>query len=108
MENTPLKIPRRRTRMISFRVSEREFEELRMKSEAEGARTISEFARLALCGAASQSSDRVDRRIHQLSDDLQQLSAHVRHVTELLEANRPSATERPRISLAAGKSSRGA
>ena len=102
MENSPLKIPRRRPRMISFRVSEREFEELRMKSEAEGARTISEFARLALCGAGNQLSDPVDR-IHQLSDDLRQLSAHVRHVTELLEATRPSATERPHISLTSGK-----
>src|SRR5688572_9924641 len=106
MEDTPLKITRRRTRMISFRVSEREFEQLRTKSEAEGARSISEFARLALCGSANQSTEPVDRRIHQLTDDLEQLSAHVRHVTELLEATRPSATDRPRMSLAAGKSSR--
>ena len=52
MENTPLKFPRRRTRKISFRVSEREFEQLKNKSEAEGARSISDFARLALCGSA--------------------------------------------------------
>ena len=71
--------------MISFRVSEREFEQLKNKSEAEGARSISDFARLALCGANGASSERVDEGINRLSDDVQQLSADVRRVAELLQ-----------------------
>ena len=88
--------------MISFRVSEREFEQLKNKSEAEGARSISDFARLALCGSGNGSSGRVDEGINRLSDDVQQLSANVRRVTELIEASasRPS---RPAISLTARK-----
>ena len=93
--------------MISFRVSEREFEMLKSKSEAEGARSISDFARLALCGSPNESHEQ-ERGIHQLSDEVQQLSADVRRVTELLEASRSNAAERPRISLAARKGNRGA
>jgi hypothetical protein len=102
MENSPLKFPRRRTRMISLRVSEREFELLRTKSEAEGARSISDFVRLAICGSAITAADRVDQGIHRLSDDVQQLSAEVRRVTEILEASRPIA--RSPIALTARKS----
>ena len=100
MENTPIKFLRRRTRMISFRVSEREFEQLKNKSEAEGARSISDFARLALCG--SGATDRVDQGINRLSDDVQQLSADVRRVAELIEAS-ASTPSRPPISLTARK-----
>ena len=88
--------------MISFRVSEREFEQLKNKSEAEGARSISDFARLSLCGSGAGSSDRVDEGINRLSDDVQQLSADVRRVTELLEAS-ASAPSRPALSLTARK-----
>jgi len=92
--------------MISFRVSDREFEMLKTKSEAEGARSISDFARLALCGSTNGSSEQ-ERGINQLSGEVQQLSADVRRVTEMLEASRPTAVEHPRIALAARKSPRG-
>jgi hypothetical protein len=92
--------------MISFRVSEREFELLKVKSEAEGARSISDFARSALCAASTGSAERVDPGIHQLSDDIQQLRAHVQRVTELLEASRSAPAERPPLSLT--RKSRGA
>jgi hypothetical protein len=107
MENTPLKFPRRRTRMISFRVSEPEFELLKVKSEADGARSISDFVRLVLCGSATGPTDRVDKGINQLSGDIQQLSVEVRRATELLETSRPSAPDRPRMSLTSRKSHRG-
>jgi hypothetical protein len=96
MENQPIKFPRRRTRMISFRVSEREFEQLKTKSEAEGARSISDFARLALCGSGGGSTDGVNEGINRLSDDVQQLSADVRRVTELLESSAPPGAHRSR------------
>ena len=83
--------------MISFRVSDGEFEQLKTKSEAEGARSISDYARLALCGTGGVSSDRLDQGISRLSDDVQQLKAEVRRVTESLEASGPAA---PRLILA--------
>ena len=97
MEHTPFNIRRRRTRTISFRVSEREFEMLKVKSEAEGARSISDLARLVLCGSATGSSDRVDKSLNQLSGEIRQLSVDVRRATELIETSRPSAPERPRL-----------
>jgi hypothetical protein len=71
--------------MISFRVSESEFEALRVRSESHGARSISDFARLALCGAGSTGGGRADAVVAQLSDEIQELRARVARVTELLE-----------------------
>jgi hypothetical protein len=111
MENTPLTFPRRRTRTISFRVSEREFELLRMKSDAEGARSISDLARLVLCGPAAGSNERLDKSLGELSGEIRQLIVDVRHATELIEGSRPSAPERsaarPQIALTPRKSNRG-
>lgn len=72
---------RRRTHKVTFRVSEHELEALKLKSEAEGARSVSDFARLALCGSPNGHG------IDHLSHEIQQLSAHVRRVTEILEKN---------------------
>src|SRR5262245_1372559 len=79
MSNTIL---RRRTRMISFRVSEREFELLKTRSEAEGAHSVSEFARLALCRSGTEGAQ---EPLIELTGTIQQLRADVQRVTELLE-----------------------
>ncbi len=39
-----------RTRMVNFRLSEAEYQELRNLSVAHGARSISDFTRAAVCG----------------------------------------------------------
>ena len=97
MENR-FNVQHRRTRTISVRVSEREFEMLKVKSEAEGARSISDLVRLVLSGSATGSPDSVDKGINQLSGEIQQLSVEVRRATELLETSRPSAPDRTRMS----------
>lgn len=90
--------------MISFRVSEVEFQALTVKAEHYGARSLSDFARLVLYGAgpglsslpsppAGGASDDPsaggpgDRAqvVSQLSDQIHELRAHIRHVEELLE-----------------------
>lgn len=103
VETETTKSPRRRTRTISVRVSEREFELLKTKSEAEGARSISDFARLALCGTGSTGvpAERVDQGIDRLGGEMQQLSAEVRRVMELLESSRPAGHEQ--VSVATRK-----
>jgi hypothetical protein len=111
MENTPLTFPHRRTRTISFRVSEREFELLRMKSAAEGARSISDLARLVLCGPPTGSPDRLDNSLGELRGELQRLSVDLRRATELLQLSDSAAAERspiaPPIALTRRKSTRG-
>ena len=90
----------RRTRMISFRVSDDEFALLKMKSEAEGARSVSEFARLTLCGQTNGGSVSVGHtngdasQLTQLRDDLQELNTYVRRVAELIERSRTASPSR--------------
>ena len=78
---------RRMTRMISFRVSNDEFELLRSKSESQGARSVSDYARLALCGSPSAPDDQI---VHQLSDEIQQLRLEINRLTDILEGPRRS------------------
>ena len=98
----------RRTRMISFRVSEDEFARLKIKSEAEGARSVSEFARIALCGqtnAASGGSNGHDAsadavQFTNLRADLQELNASVRRVADMIERDRlPVPTRVPMLAV---------
>ena len=91
----------RRTRMISFRVSDSEFELLKTRSEAEGARSVSDFARLALCSQMSAASaastaqaPAESKQITQLRDELQELNAYVRRVAEMIERGRTPAPQR--------------
>ena len=68
---------KRMNRMISFRVSDDEFEKLRQRSAAEGARSVSDYARVAL---ARESNGERDMMQH-----LQRLTADVQRLTELLD-----------------------
>jgi len=80
---------RRMTRMVSFRVSENEFEQLRCKSEAEGARSVSDYARLSLCGRTTTSVGTPDTQpmtIQELSHGIQRLSHDIRRLFELMES----------------------
>lgn len=70
--------------MISFRVSQDEFEELRTKSQAVGARSVSDYARVALCSAAVRNG-RIGTDIHDLNDIIQKLSGEIRRLSELLQ-----------------------
>lgn len=95
----------RRTRMISFRVSEREFEMLRTISESEGHRSVSDFARLALCGARNGSSNQNDESLDRLRIDLEELKTTVRRVAEMLE-ERETATSRTQLAAVGRTTSR--
>lgn len=65
-------------RMISFRVSDDEFERLRMKSQEEGSRSVSDYARLALAREA--------RGENEWMEQMQALHSQMQRLTELLAA----------------------
>ena len=65
---------RRRMRMVSFRVSPHEFELLKVRSEVEGARSISDYARATLCRPDSESVSR-EAKLEAVVDELQLLRA---------------------------------
>jgi hypothetical protein len=90
--------------MICFRVSDHEFAALKTECEARGARSISEFARLTLCGwlagangngqgnghspfgpGPSGTLERPDPGLHRLTDEIQQLKNEIGRVTAWLE-----------------------
>jgi hypothetical protein len=71
--------------MISFRVSEHEFEQLRIISESAGAGSLSDYARLSLCGKEIGQPLHLAQKIHQLDGDLQRLCQHVERLTTLME-----------------------
>ena len=79
--------------MISFRVSEREFETLKTLSESEGARSVSDFARLALCGrrVGAPEPTHLDPSLDQLRTEVVELKAYVRRVADMLEQTHVSA-----------------
>ena len=76
---------RRMTRMISFRVSEEEFEELRAKSEAQGARSVSDYARVSLCGPSNGLDRPIENDLHELNSGIRLLSTHIRQLAQLME-----------------------
>ena len=76
---------RRMTRMISFRVSEDEFELLRNKSEAQGARSVSDYARVSLCGGTASCDGQQDLKIRELSEGIEKLSLDIQRLFELIE-----------------------
>jgi transposase len=84
----------RRTRTISFRVSDHEFELLKTRSLAEGARSVSDFARLALCGSHRNLARLPGDDLDHLQDQLQALSAHVQRLAETLERKGPVIPQR--------------
>lgn len=75
---------KRKTRMVSFRVSDKEFDHLRTTAEAKGARSVSDYARVALCGSGG-SGDELDSGLLRLSGDMRQLSRDIQSLTTLIE-----------------------
>ena len=72
--------------MISFRVSENEFEQLRNQSQSHGVGSVSDYARLNLCrGQHAESPDPLEARIHQLDGKVQTLSTRVERLVSLVE-----------------------
>ena len=78
----------RLTRMVSFRVTESEFESLRIKSEAQGSRSISDYARIALRESPGTADPAIQADLDRLSLDVRRLSLDIRHLTELIESPR--------------------
>jgi hypothetical protein len=71
--------------MVSFRISVEEFEKLKTTSEAQGASSVSDYARLALGALPSVPEGKLNAEMERLSGEVRQLSHDVHRLTELLE-----------------------
>ena len=71
---------KRKTRMVTFRLSEEEYQFLRTVSESKGARSISDYARDTLfrtSQAARRQPAEVQARLDKLAGDLEALNREV-------------------------------
>jgi predicted DNA-binding transcriptional regulator YafY len=86
-----------RNRLVNFRLSEAEFEALRVACQAMGARSISEFARSAVLEKMSQSdgSDAGRVRVFQLDHKVAELETKVGQLLSLLSATGTSVVPEP-------------
>ncbi len=79
---------KRKTRMISFRLSEEEYQTIRQASICNGARSISDYARDALfrlmnTGEDGRTPDGLRKRIDRLTFELKSLDRDVQRIREV-------------------------
>ena len=75
---------KRRTRMVNFRLSEDEYEYLKKTCLAEGARSVSDFARAAVCrsmAAAKPAKEELDVWVRILDGKVEELDQTVKQLT---------------------------
>jgi hypothetical protein len=82
-----------RTRMVSFRLSEDEYERLKDLSLTECARSVSEFARAALCklpngNGNGDSATTAAPRMEKLEGAVRQLRMEMHQLRQLVETTR--------------------
>ena len=89
---------RRRTRVVSFRLSDEEYENLRRASLTEGAHSVSDYARVALCRglgpARTSSGDGIEAKVLQLDEQMQVLQDELRRLQAVIAAG-PEILARP-------------
>ena len=83
-----MNVLKRRNRMVNFRLSEDEYENLKNLCVTEGARSISDFARAAVCrsltGHGTWGAAPLDERMRELGDKVEELDRAVRLIVELV------------------------
>jgi hypothetical protein len=95
-------IKRRRNRLVYFRVSEEEFEQIRQACETKAARTVSELARMAVQEFiwptqrySEQLCDRIIAlgiAVEEMKHDLHQLTLSVRETGDHVSNHQPGRT----------------
>lgn len=79
---------------MSFRLSEDEYENLRQASLAEGARSVSDYARVALCRLVSSprevQGNGIEAKVLQLDEHMQALQDELRRLQATVGQTRQS------------------
>jgi hypothetical protein len=84
-----MSVLRPRNRLVNFRLSEDEFESLKLACENSGARSISDFARgsvLERIGATQEVRSVAPSRVSQLDQKVSELEGRVGELLNLLQA----------------------
>jgi len=83
---------KKRSRIVSFRLSQEEYEALKALSESNGARSISEFTRSAACrplsgNTAPDGVEKLDNALDNLNNAVATLSQHVQSIGQILDTS---------------------
>jgi hypothetical protein len=93
-----------RTRIVTFRLAEEEFERIKNMCAEEGARSMSDYARTSLCNSISareaHADAGMDARVGRLDRKVEELDQAVKVLTRLV-GDGLSARPRKRVALAA-------
>ena len=75
-----------RTKIVTFRVAEDEFEQLKSLSVAEGARSLSDYTRAAVCNVASRPARDVElyARVRKLDGKVEEIERAVKELVQLI------------------------
>jgi hypothetical protein len=73
-----------RSRLINFRVTDEELEQLKAAATLQGSRCLSEFARLVMLGTAGGSQESPDGKLSQVDRRLNVLEANVTRLVDAL------------------------
>ncbi len=84
---------KRRSRIVSFRVSHEEYEALKRRCISEGARSISDFARASACHFSNAMETlrkdlETDLKIQMLREQVSNLDREVRRLSQILKVPR--------------------
>jgi len=89
---------KRRSRIVSFRLSQEEYDALKDTCIAQGARSISDFARSAACRLARNGNgspdEALEATIRMLEGRVELLDREVKRLAHLLEPAQPGAIKR--------------
>ncbi len=87
LSNVP--IQKRRSRTVSFRLSDEEYDSLKSVTASRGARSVSEFTRSVACkmSAAGNVFEKLEDSLRILNDRMEELDRRIRTLTEVLEVN---------------------
>ena len=87
-----------RNRMVNFRLSEAEYEELRNYCLSRGARSLSDFARSAVYHyiGSTNGDENIETRMGKLNGKVDELDQEVKRLARLLDGNGRRAPRAPR------------
>jgi hypothetical protein len=78
-------IPKRRSRTVSFRLSDEEFNFLKSTSERRGARSVSEFTRSVACTVNDNEGVTIEERLRLLNDHIELLDRTIHYLAEAMK-----------------------
>jgi hypothetical protein len=91
-----MSILKRRTRTVSFRLSQEEYDVMQERCISEGARSISDFARTLACRCAQGGPQlrhdlETEAKLYQLHERIEELERELRRVAQFMEPHAPAA-----------------